>query len=265
MQRSDIVGLTVFFTIAFLVPWLGWSLIDAPALHLWLFPLCCSLGGFAAAWAAGGTGGLRRFCRRTLNPVGALGWTVLAALLPLAIGLLYLLLNGVPLSAMQPSARALLGLTLGAALVTGPLAEEFGWRGYLQPLLLRHMRPLYAVPLVALLWAAWHIPLFGYAVFGTPVTALRFFGYLLAWSAFMACLVLWARGSVWPAVAFHWGANVHANVLGVLFPGLDGGALPGGSKGLWLYLLAAAACSALYWRFGASARTAPSALPFSAR
>src|SRR5436190_10576427 len=44
-------------------------------------------------------------------------------------------------------------------LVNG-LGEETGWRGFLQPTLQRRMRPLYAILVVAAIWASWHAPLF---------------------------------------------------------------------------------------------------------
>ena len=44
--------------------------------------------------------------------------------------------------------------------VVNGLGEETGWRGFLQPALQRHMRPLYATGVVAVIWAGWHAPLF---------------------------------------------------------------------------------------------------------
>ena len=42
----------------------------------------------------------------------------------------------------------------------GPLFEEPGWRGFLQPHLEQVMRPWAAAICVGVLWAAWHTPLF---------------------------------------------------------------------------------------------------------
>jgi membrane protease YdiL (CAAX protease family) len=41
------------------------------------------------------------------------------------------------------------------------LGEEPAWRGFLQPLLQRQLAPLAATLCVAVIWAAWHAPLFG--------------------------------------------------------------------------------------------------------
>ncbi len=45
-------------------------------------------------------------------------------------------------------------------LLGGPLFEEFGWRGFLQPHLQEVMPPWIASILTGILWAAWHFPLF---------------------------------------------------------------------------------------------------------
>lgn len=249
MPRREIIGFTVFFLIAFGIPWVGWIVIKNEWLNLWMFPLFCSIAGFAAAYAEGGIDGLRSFCQRTLQLCGAIKWIFLAVLIPLTLGFLFLIFTGVPLSSLHFSIEAILGLSLLSALVTGPLAEEFGWRGYLQNKLLGHMRPIWAVLIVAALWCVWHVPLFYSSVFSSHQSTLRFFTYLLIWSIMMMYLVHRAKGSVWPAVFFHWSANTHADILRVNFPSVDGSLLPGGSKSTFFYLAAAVVFALICWRF----------------
>lgn len=249
MPRREIIGLSVFFLIAFGIPWVGWTFVNDETLNLWLFPLFCSIAGFAAAYAEGGFDELLRFCKRTLRLDGTIKWILLAVPIPLALGLLYLLGTGVPISSLHFSIEAILGLTLVAALVTGPLAEEFGWRGYLQNKLLQRMRPIWAALTLGAIWCAWHIPLYYSSVFSSVDSTLRFLAYLVTWSIFIAYFVQRAKGSVWPAVFFHWAANTHADILRVLFPSLDGSQLPGGSKTTILYLVAAVVFASIHWRF----------------
>jgi membrane protease YdiL (CAAX protease family) len=45
-------------------------------------------------------------------------------------------------------------------LLGGPLFEEPGWRGFLQPRLEEILQPWVAAICVGIMWAAWHIPLF---------------------------------------------------------------------------------------------------------
>lgn len=239
MTRGTPAGLITFLVVAFGIPWFGWLVVRNDNLSLWLFPLFASIGGFAAAFAEGGLAGLRTFSKRVFGVSRVGRYALAAVVVPPLLGLSYLAANGLPLSAQTLSLGSVLGLSLGAAIVTGPLAEEFGWRGYVQPALLRRFAPFWAALLVGLVWWAWHFALYRASVFAQPAAALHFLAYLETWSLFAVFLVQRARGSVWPAVALHWAANTHPDVLRALLPSVDGGMLPGGSKG-WLYYFAAA-------------------------
>jgi membrane protease YdiL (CAAX protease family) len=249
MARTAKLGLAAFFLVAFAVPWTGWLLVRNEALSLWLFPLFASIAGFAASFAEGGLPGLAAFSRRGLISLRALPCVLAAVLIPVAMGLTYLFATGAIGVGTVVSPGAIASLSLGAALVTGPLAEEFGWRGYLQPKLLGRLAPFWAALAVGCIWWAWHFALYRDSVFATVPSALRFLAYLQTWSIFMVFLVQRAGGSVWPAVALHWAANTHPGVLQALLPSVDGGALPGGSKGWLFYLGAAVMFAALNHRF----------------
>ncbi|MEJ3653425.1 type II CAAX endopeptidase family protein [Actinomycetes bacterium KLBMP 9759] len=58
-------------------------------------------------------------------------------------------------------------------LVTGPLSEEFGWRGYAQPRLRRHLSPAGTSLVLGTIWGLWHIPL--YLLVGTGQSAKGLF------------------------------------------------------------------------------------------
>ena len=144
---------------------------------------------------------------------------------------------------------AIFALSLGAALITGPIAEEFGWRGYLQQKLLNKMAPFWAALFLGCIWWLWHVPLYSASHFASVNPALNFLAYLLTWSLLLIYLVPRAGGSVWPAVAMHWAANTHPNVMQALLPHVDGRLLPGGSKGALFYLGAACIFAVLKHRF----------------
>jgi membrane protease YdiL (CAAX protease family) len=98
------------------------------------------------------------------------------------------------------------------------LGEEIGMRGYLQPLLMSLGRR-WALLLVGLVWATWHMPLIFLApkinfptgnllfffplFYGTVVVASFFYGYLRIYT-----------GSVWPASIAHSVHNAAWNILG---------------------------------------------------
>jgi membrane protease YdiL (CAAX protease family) len=110
-----------------------------------------------------------------------IGWWWLVALSPvvlLAASLVALKIAGDPLPQPDDFGR-INGFPLWSVggvfllLLVAGLGEETGWRGHLQPLLQQRMRPIAAMLVVALIWTAWHAPLF--AILGsyrgfTPVT-----------------------------------------------------------------------------------------------
>jgi membrane protease YdiL (CAAX protease family) len=249
MAQGKAAGLLVFFLVAFAVPWAGWSLLDDPTLNLWLFPAFASLAGFAAAYADGGPDGLRRFVRRTFRLRRTGGVVLVAVAIPLLLGALYMLAMGVGPAAFDPAFSSRLATGLAFAVFTGPLYEEFGWRGYLQPVLLARLRPIAVALALATIWCAWHYPLFHDSAFATLLSSAAFWGFCFAWSVFLVYLVPRAGGSVWPAVALHWAANTHASVLGALVPSVDGSLLPGGKQAVVLYVAAALVLVAVKRRY----------------
>jgi len=260
MTRKSRTGVTTFFLVAFGIPWAGWLFVQDEQLSLWFFPLFASIAGFAAAFAEGGKEGLAAFSRRVFNAAGTLGYVLLAVSVPLLLGLGYLLITGVPITSIVLSPAAVWGLSLGAALITGPLAEEFGWRGYLQHALLERLAPFWAALAVGLIWWIWHFALYRTSVFASASSALKFLAYLQTWAIFMMFFVQRAGGSIWPAVAFHWAANTHPGILQTLFPFVDGSLLPGGSKGSLFYLGVACVFALVNHRFFFSKRAGERAL-----
>jgi len=69
--------------------------------------------------------------------------------------------DGIPQHASSVIAGA--GGPLGAlayTLLAGPLSEEFGWRGYVQPRLRRYHGRIAVTVVVGATWGLWHVPLF---------------------------------------------------------------------------------------------------------
>ena len=90
---------------------------------------------------------------------------------------------------------ALLG-AMGFMLILGPV-EEFGWRGVLQPLLQRHMAPIWAGLVVGLIWGVWHLPAF--LLSGTPQSGWDFMPFLVGATAVAVILTPFfnaTRGSI---------------------------------------------------------------------
>ncbi len=163
----------------------------------------------------------RRAYRRPVWPVIPLG-LLLGAAVP-CVPALVLHMNDLTALSLSSSAAladagGLLGF-VGLTLLAGPLAEEFGWRGYLQPRIRRNHGVAAASLLIGLIWAIWHLPLFflhgtGQHAAGLfSVRAVALLAGLIPFSLVMLFLVERLRGGVPAAVAAHFGFNGGDSVM----------------------------------------------------
>ena len=193
--------------------WIGGS--PQPVLHL-LGSLGPAVAGIVVTAALHGRAGLadlarrmRAWRRRRRAWLFALG--VPPALLVLAAGV-SALTSGESLASLDWSAfgrsEEFAALPVAvywlANLVFFGFGEEIGWRGFLQPQLERRHPPVLAANLVAIVWAAWHLPLFGITPSYRAMPPIGFVGFaaslwiasfLFAWLARVAE----AACSSWPS------------------------------------------------------------------
>ena len=192
--------------------WVSWS--ASTYLHLW--------GGLGPAAAAlivtgvvDGRAGIAGLVRAIGALHGRLGWLGLAVLYPLTV-----------FAAAVVVARVVEGdwpdLTRFGASVEYPMlplaaywlanlafygyGEEIGWRGLAQPRLQRRHSALTAAVLVSLIWACWHLPLFGITATYRSMPAIGCLGFyfsLLTASFVLAWLYLRSRGSILVVAVFH--------------------------------------------------------------
>ncbi len=92
-------------------------------------------------------------------------------------------LNGLP-------SAGPLGIWVLLLLVNG-VGEETGWRGYAQDHLQTRMRPLEATGFVALVWAAWHLPVFFFVDNFLDMGALEILGWIVGLSLGGAVVLAW--------------------------------------------------------------------------
>lgn len=167
--------------------------VYAPAISAILLVL--SYGGFA---------GLRRFLSRLALWRVSLGWW---AFLILGVPAIYL--AGAALGGGLGEWRLTEGL-VGAMLfmlVLGPV-EEFGWRGFMLPLLQRRMAPLWAGLVVGVVWGVWHLPAFYLG--GTVQSEWSFLPFFLgsvALSVIFTALFNDSRGSLLFPALLHFQVN----------------------------------------------------------
>lgn len=122
-----------------------------------------------------------------------------------------------------PAWYRLLPPALFVVLLAGPLCEEIGWRGYLQPLLLNRYSVTGTAVIIGTIWCFWHIPLSFTPGTTPPLNSPGTWG--LYWidtilvSAIMIAIIVHARGSILAAVAFHWMSNIAlSGILQPLYP-----------------------------------------------
>ncbi len=141
---------------------------------IWVIPMLLggfgpSLAGIILTYREGGVKTRQDFWRRLvdfkrISP----GWYFLICLaFPLIFAVVFSVrsLLGYPLPEFPTLVRIgtnpilLVGMIL-AGLVTGPLEEELGWRGYVLDRLQERWTPLLSSLILAPVWWAWHLPLF---------------------------------------------------------------------------------------------------------
>lgn len=153
--------------------------------------------------------------------------------------LLVSVLTGPLIYACALAAYAFLGGNLGAInlgllpwlpivfivpLVFGPLAEEFGWRGFALPLLDHRNKAIASSVVIGFIWALWHAPLF-WAKTGTAISGFAMDGYLIGLfflavigSSFIYTWLFNRTGSLAAAILLHLGMNASGTIAGMLFP-----------------------------------------------
>lgn len=88
-------------------------------------------------------------------------WLMVSVLLPLAMIVLSYSFAGVSLGVLYNTLSdnwQLYLLTIAGFIISAGLAEEYGWRGFLLPQLLRTLSPLKATILLFLILSLWHFP-----------------------------------------------------------------------------------------------------------
>jgi membrane protease YdiL (CAAX protease family) len=122
-----------------------------------------------------------------------------------------------PLKETEDLAQLL--LMLFYVLVTGPLCEELGWRGYALPRLLKSFNPFAASLILGAIWGVWHLPSF---FLGGMVQAGLSLPLFLLNALLLSIFVTWVfqrtGGSVLITVLIHFTVNICASIIGVAVP-----------------------------------------------
>lgn len=119
------------------------------------------------------------------------------------------------------STPALVFSALLNLLVTGPLGEELGWRGYALPRLLKRFNPLAASLILGAIWGIWHLPsFFVSSLVQANLSLLIFLFGALCTSILVTWIFQHTGGSVLITVLLHYMVNFSLSVLGAPFSAL---------------------------------------------
>jgi membrane protease YdiL (CAAX protease family) len=263
-QKNNVV---VFILITFGFSWLSWVPEALIAQNIWNAPeavqrfVGLNLGAWGPLVGAILTtliyqkfAGIKELFRRGIMVRLGKWWWVTLLIFPVLIGgsLGLALLFGSPTPAFPAVAEAaesgaplpvfLLIAFVMVFFTTGPLQEEFGWRGYVVEHLRNKYSALRAAIIAGLLWGSWHAPLFfanrqepyyTNPAWGLMLTTLLV-GFILAW------IYINTKGSIFAAMLGH----AMFNWSNYVFPALDVDA-----AGLILFGLYFSVVLFILWRY----------------
>lgn len=194
VTRSGADGAYAFFALACGITWLlglpltlAWvRRVEAPPYALGL----AGLSAFGPTLAAVVIAAPRRelgevFGRWRTSPV----WIVVGLLTPIALHLVATLLEvalgGQPARWFYPPVTP----EHIAALVVFSIGEEFGWRGFAHPRMVRRHGPVLGSLLIGVVWALWHLLMmvspkdgsFSFLGMGTGLIELPLYSVIIAW------------------------------------------------------------------------------------
>jgi len=163
------------------------------------------IAGILLVLAFGGVRGLRAFLSRLLYwRCAPVWWAFILIGIPLVFMAGSVMKGGPLLVPVSPDGVGAMVALMVMMLCLGPM-EEFGWRGVAQPLLQRHMAPVWAGSVIGVVWGVWHLPAFYLA--GVVYESWSFLPFFIG-NVTLAILVTpifnAARGSLLLPMLFHW-------------------------------------------------------------
>jgi membrane protease YdiL (CAAX protease family) len=217
VRRSPLIA---YFVLVFAIEWLLVFILSPfvpPVLALLAGSWLPNGVGLLVIGVAGGRAGLRQALGRATRWRFDIKWYVIPLLAPIGTALLVIGLNvlmgrGTP--AFAPAGH-LLPILL-AALFTGALGEELGWRGVGLPGLQSLWNPLASSLILGLLWGLYHLPAFFLS--GLSQQNLPLLPFIAA-AIGISVLVSWTYnrtgGSLIPVFLCHFSFNFVGNATGI--------------------------------------------------
>jgi len=223
-------SLRIFFRLAFGITWgAGAIALILGALRggEWLTPgqplyvlagFGPSLAGLLVTARDGGRPALLALLARCRPAQSLMVPTAGVTLLFVAVLALGFMLAGQSISTLSTFASLPFAATLPAAVLrdTGPLGEEFGWRGVALPALLTRNSPLVAALRVGIAWTLWHLPTFFLPQLAQHALSFPLFAlHTIALSAICTWFYMRSEGNLLLMMWIHLLANLCAGMFGL--------------------------------------------------
>lgn len=181
------------------------------------------------AMANGKKGLYELFVQQTVQKT-AYKWLLLSVIgIPILASLAVLTMLNFDVSGFQLRTTQLLPQVVVIVLIA--IGEEYGWRGYLLPHLMKRFSVFYSSIILGLIWGFWHFPAYLIGT-GTP-QEMSFFVFLL-WVILGTLFISWIyyyTRSVLTSILAHISANVAFNYLNILPE------FTGSMDTFWLFML----------------------------
>lgn len=214
-NKSESQNLFLFFLIAFAWSWLLWTPEVLWERRLYLAPFGPTVAAFILSYLNGGMGGVKDLLKRGLSLNFKKIWLFpIFLLMPAIVGLSLLLavLSGEPMPKITVLSQPwiIIPAFFYILFLGGPLAEEFGWRGYALDRLQKYYNALVSSVILGVVWGLWHLPLF-YMKGQDIYRNVPIWGFILG-TIFLSILFTWiynnTNRSILAVLLFHTMSNL---------------------------------------------------------
>ena len=225
-NQSIVKNLSMFFVLAFLFSWILWlpSVLISQGIRI---PGFLQILGQFSTWMPGlaaiiiligseGRQGVKSLFRNAWNWNFGKLWLIPILLLPASMILIAMAIKipveGISFSLGEIPAPLPIFIFI-LFFVGGPL-EEFGWRGYALPRLLKRTSFLWAGIILGILHGLWHLPLhFMEGTVQSYIPVWEFIAVTTVGSIIYTWLFVNTKGSLTAMILHHWAANLASALL----------------------------------------------------
>ena len=200
----------------FLLPDLFIRIFGEVSMHNPVFILAVwgpNIAAVIVARSSEGKGAVVRLLKSIIPIRTGIQWYLIALILIPIFGTLISLLSKAEFPTFSTSE---IFSMIGTLIITGPLGEELGWRGFALPRLLNRYSATLASLILGVIWGLWHLPTFFTP--GLPQAGLQIPLFILT-ALSISIIVTWifihTKGSVFLCFLLHFSFNFTATFIGL--------------------------------------------------